>query len=82
VLNHGFRQHELVTVTGPLQARTSDDSWGVSKRAPLVGDVGTIVEVLSGEGTDARYVVECVAPDGSTIWLEDFRSDELCLVAT
>jgi hypothetical protein len=45
--------------------------------APLVGDVGTIVEILTSPGVDDRYVVECVAPDGSTIWLVDFIPGEL-----
>jgi hypothetical protein len=42
------------------------------KRAPMVGDVGTILEVYA----DA-FEVECSDSDGSTIWLTAMYPDEL-----
>jgi hypothetical protein len=39
--------------------------------------VGTIVEVLKHPKVGTRYVVECTAPDGSTVWLGEFLPDEL-----
>ena len=77
MLNHGLRQYDVVKVTDQFKTRGAGDGWAVSKRAPLVGDVGTIVEVLTKPGFGECYVVECVAQDGSTVWLADFAADEL-----
>lgn len=42
------------------------------KRAPVVGDVGAILEVY-----DDAYEVECSDVDGSTLWLTAMYPDEL-----
>jgi hypothetical protein len=47
-------------------------------RAPRIGDVGTIVNVLAPNA----FVVECVDRDGMTVWLADFYADELDPVET
>jgi len=52
------------------------DGWRVNRRFPLVGDHGTIVEVLKAGNRDS-YVVECVNPSGITEWLGDFEAEEL-----
>jgi hypothetical protein len=70
-------EHDVVRV---VRLRTSGRSFSGSegvRRAPRVGDEGTIVNVPSA----TAFVVECVAPDGATVWLADFRRDELELVA-
>jgi hypothetical protein len=63
-----------------LAAQAERKGWNVNARAPRVGDVGTVVEILSAAGQAAQYVVECVAPDGTTLWLADFTAEELEVV--
>jgi hypothetical protein len=82
VLNHGFRQYDVVKVTDRLKAKGARGDWRANKRVPSVGDVGTIVEVLTKPGLDDCYVVECVAPDGTTIWLANFAANELSPAAS
>jgi hypothetical protein len=53
------------------------DDWGVNRRRPRLGDVGTLVEILQAPGAQDRYVVECSMADGNTEWLSDFVADEL-----
>ncbi len=74
-----FRQYQLVRVVALRVSAESHDGWGVNRRAPRVGDVGALVEVISATGVADRYVVECVSAsgDGTTEWLGDFAEDEL-----
>ncbi len=51
--------------------RHFDGSIGV-KRAPRVGDIGTVVHM-----TGDLHIVESVNREGLTEWLADFTSDEL-----
>lgn len=53
------------------------DDWGVNRRRPRLGDVGTLIEILQAPGAQDRYVVECCAADGVSEWLADFEADEL-----
>lgn len=55
----------------------SYDGWGINRRAPMVGDIGTIIDILSIPDGPDRYVVECPGPDGVDIWLGDFLAREL-----
>lgn len=52
------------------------DGWKLNMRAPRVGDVGTLVDVLHAAGHPDRFVVEC-CEHGATTWLADFAEDEL-----
>ena len=66
-----MKQFDVVKVT----ATRGDRFTGAEvfdKRAPLVGDAGTILEVYA----DA-YEVECSDSGGSTIWLAAMYPDEL-----
>jgi hypothetical protein len=47
----------------------------LSRRAPQVGDVGTIV--MAYDSPSKGYTVEAVQEDGQTAWLADFRPDQL-----
>jgi hypothetical protein len=76
VLDDRFRQYDVVKVALLLEAPQSYNSFHVNARAPIVGDVGTVVEVLRSGG-ETRFLVECVEPDGATAWLSTFRSEEL-----
>jgi len=66
-----MKQFDVVKVIAIRGSRFADDE-GFDKRAPRVGDVGTILEVYA----DA-YEVECSDSDGSTIWLTAMYPDEL-----
>jgi len=66
-----MKQFDVVKVIAIRDNRFASDE-GFDKRAPLIGDVGTVLEVYA----DA-YEVECSDSDGTTIWLTAMYSDEL-----
>ena len=45
------------------------------QRNPLIGDIGTIVEIYTTPETG--FEVECSDPNGITIWLEAMYPEEL-----
>lgn len=65
---------KVVALSKPLEAY---DGWGVNRRTPAVGDVGTIVEILRGPAGEVAYVVECGRADGAVEWLGDFAPYEI-----
>jgi len=71
-----MKQFDLVKVTA-IRGERFVGAEVFDKRAPAVGDVGTILEVYA----DA-YEVECSDSDGSTVWLEAMYSDEIEPVGT
>jgi hypothetical protein len=73
-----FHEYDVVRVTQLLQPNRNFTGNAGSKRPPQVGDEGTIVHIPP-EAHD-WCIIECVASDGSTIWLADFTPDELELV--
>ena len=79
VLNQSFRQYDVVKVIALLQAPDGYDGWRLNQRAPAIGDVGTIVEILTHKDLGTRYVVECSGADGITIWLGDCLGGEIAL---
>lgn len=72
-----FPQYSVVRVKALLQPRDSYDSWGVNRRAPVVGGTGTVVEILRSPGAPTAYVVECGNADGTAEWLADLTAQEL-----
>jgi len=72
-----FKQYGLVRVRQVLKTPDSYDGWRLNKRAPAVGDIGTLLDVISAAGLPDRYLVETSGRDGVTIWLADFAEDEL-----
>ena len=72
-----LRQYEQVHIRHLTRAPEAYDGWGVNRRAPRVGEYGTLVDVLRTPGAPDSYVVESSAPDGTTLWLGDFTADEL-----
>ena len=56
--------------------RHYDGTEGV-KRAPQIGDEGTIVHVYTTDGKTAGFIVENVNKEGYTIWLADFLPEEI-----
>lgn len=72
-----IRAYAEVRVRHLLQSPTDYDSWLMNQRAPRVGDVGTVVDILRAPGLPDRYVVECSDSDGTDVWLADFLREEL-----
>ena len=72
-----LKQYSMVRVVRLLHPPDRYNGWGLNRRSPQVGDVGTIVEILHAPGLPDSYVVEACDPDGSTIWLGDFDASEL-----
>jgi hypothetical protein len=72
-----FQQYDSVRVARLLDPPETYNGWGFNRRPPRVGDVGTIVDILVAQGVPDSYVVESSDPDGVTIWLGDFRTEEL-----
>jgi len=62
---------EIVRINAPKGHHGSPQA----SRAPRIGDHGTIVFIMSDP--DEMYSVECVNPEGLTVWLADFHATEL-----
>ena len=77
VLSLPLRQYEQVRLGQLLQSPDAYNGWRVNHRPPAVGDVGIIVDILKVPGMPDSYVVESTGTDGGTIWLGDFRAEEL-----
>jgi hypothetical protein len=75
-----FIQYEIVRIVQLKRAPEKYNEWRINQRAPKVGDIGCLIDILMASGYPNSYVVEAVAPDGTTIWLADFEEDELKLV--
>ena len=71
------KQYDLVRISKLLHLPDQYNGWEVNERAPEVGDVGTIVEILSGPNLPDCYVVEAVQDDGYTTWLCNFSAEEI-----
>lgn len=70
-------EHEVVRITAEIPAdRVARDAS--AGRVPRIGDVGAIV-LAHGVGTHREpcFVVECVDPNGLTLWLADVFASEL-----
>jgi hypothetical protein len=68
--------HDIVQVCTLLTpSRHVDGTDGVC-RQPRVGDRGAVVFRLDA----TNFIVECVDPEGLTVWLADFHVDELKLI--
>ena len=73
-----LRQYSLVKVRHLSKAPDVYDGWGVNRRAPRVGDEGTIVDVLRAPDGSVCCVVECIdRGTGETTWLGDLSPDEI-----
>ena len=76
-----LEMHDVVRVARlDVADRPYDGSPG-TVRAPRIGDEGTVVCVDEAGPARGSAMVECVADDGTTIWLADFAEHELELVA-
>ena len=72
-----LQQYDIVRVSQLLKEPADYNGWGVNQRAPRVGEVGTIVDILQASGLSDCFVVECCDPNGVAVWVGDFASEEL-----
>lgn len=55
--------------------------WNGSSRNPRIGDIGSVVDIVLSQSRLPRFTVECVSPDGRTVWMAELDSDHLELVS-
>ena len=73
--------YDVVRVIAP--ASSERINAGVAEAKDVrVGDLGTIVMVLTAPGARTAYEVECIRPDGHTRWLATLFADEIERVTT
>lgn len=70
-----FEPFDTVRITRLLVPDRDVDGSSATPPQPRVGEEGTVVEVLG----DDLYLVERATADGRTIWLAEFRVQELAL---
>ncbi len=71
--HHERVEYGLARVTCLLQPNRHFQGTPGVCRAPQVGDTGTLVYAYDV----TSFAVECVNPDGTTVWLADFFAEEL-----
>jgi len=72
-----MKLYDAVRVVKLLRPLPEYDGWGVNKRAPKVGDIGTYIDLLQAPNLPDHFVVESVESDGSPIWLSEFLFEEI-----
>lgn len=80
VVEKALQPYAVVRVVRLLGQADDYDGWQVNQRAPAVGDIGTLLDILTAPGVIDRYVVESNDGSGTTVWLGDFLADELEVV--
>ena len=73
----GLEQYGQVRVRQLLRPPAAYDRWQVNQRPPAIGDVGTLLDILTAPGLPERFVVESSGPGGVSVWLGDFAAEEL-----
>ena len=70
-------QYDVVRVIAEIPTDRVDTTASEG-RMPHVGDLGAVVTVLAPvPHREPAFVVECVGPDGHTVWLADIFASEL-----
>ena len=82
VMEKILKPYAVVRVRRLVGQADDYDGWRVNQRAPAVGDIGTLLDVLTAPGVADRYVVESSGANGTTVWLGDLLADELEAVQT
>ena len=72
-----LRQYTNARVAKSLGSADDYSGWGINKCAPQIGDTGFLIDILTASDGATNYVVESSQPDGMTIRLADFTSEEL-----
>ena len=77
ILMKQLTQYGLVRIVHLRHPVEHYDGWRLNRRPPLIGDHGTVLDILRAPDQPAHCVVESSDSDGITIWLSDFDADEL-----
>jgi hypothetical protein len=72
-----LKEYDAIKICSLREPNRSYDGTEGIMREPRVGDTGTVVDVLGEHSKGMMYVVECVNPEGNTVWLADFWESEL-----
>lgn len=74
-------EYDLVRVIADIPADRVDAHFGLG-RAPRIGDLGSVVMAYpASPHHEPAFSVECVCPDGHTLWLAELFASELERVA-
>ena len=69
-------EHAAVRVTSEIPVERIDPGAGLG-RVPRVGDLGAVVLVHAMSRGEPAFTVECVDPDGPTVWVADVFASEI-----
>lgn len=70
-------EYDVVRVTAAIPSERVDGDFS-GTTLPRIGDIATVVMAHAVKPPLERcFIVECVGPDGVTIWLADIFSSEL-----
>jgi hypothetical protein len=72
-----LKQYGLVRVRKLLKTPEHYNGWGINQKPPAIGDIGTLIDILTAKGLPNSFVVESSGPDGVSIWLGDFSEEEI-----
>ena len=72
-----MKKHDPVKIIRLLVPARPYEGTDGAKRAPQVGDTGTIVQMYAVAGKAVGYVVENIDSEGHTVWLADFLPEEI-----
>lgn len=75
-MNAAIEELDIVKVMRLLEPNRLFSGTEGAKRSPRVGDLATIVHVLEPE---CAFIAEAVDDEGYTLWVADFRFEELQL---
>jgi len=77
-----YQEIDVVRIIRQVPEGRVDPTFADSAE-PLIGDVGTIVNVYTVQsGQEPAFMVECVGPDGGVRWLADVFQSQLELVSS
>ncbi len=78
-MNNAIHEYDVVRVRSLDGMRA--DAFGLGSRSPAIGELGTVVSMLSAEGHEDAYLVECVQTDATTAWIASFPRRSLDVVS-
>jgi hypothetical protein len=76
-----LKEYDVVRIVRLLHPAEHYDGWKLNRRAPKIGDIGTMVDIQQVATLPTNYIVEASSLDGVPDWLGDFAAEELKLVA-
>ena len=72
-----LKEYDIVKISSLREPNRACDGTESVMREPRVGDKGIVVHVLGKDSEEMKYIVECVNPEGFTVWVADFWEGEL-----